>query len=62
MKKLFLAAMVLCAATLVNAQDDSKAAPKPTATPAVSPNAADISFENETHDFGTIPYNGNGTL
>ena len=61
MKKLFLAAMVLCAATLVNAQDDSKAAPKPTATPAVSPNAADISFENETHDFGTIPYNGNGT-
>ncbi|HOZ81752.1 MAG TPA: DUF1573 domain-containing protein [Bacteroidia bacterium] len=55
MKKLFFAALILCATTAVNAQDDTKKAP------AANPNAPDISFESETHDFGTIPYSGNGT-
>jgi hypothetical protein len=36
-----------------------------TATPATDvnndPNAAEISFESEVHDFGTIEYGGNGT-
>ncbi|HOZ91391.1 MAG TPA: DUF1573 domain-containing protein, partial [Bacteroidia bacterium] len=54
-KKLFFAALILCATTAVNAQDDTKKAP------AANPNAPDISFESETHDFGTIPYSGNGT-
>ena len=28
---------------------------------AVDPNAPEIVFEKEVHDFGTIPYGGNGT-
>jgi hypothetical protein len=30
-------------------------------TPAVSTSLAEISFDQETHDFGTIDYAGNGT-
>jgi hypothetical protein len=32
-----------------------------TATPVVSTSLAEMTFETETHDFGTIDYSGNGT-
>ena len=31
-----------------------------TATPSIDPNAPEITFENETVDYGTVEYDGNG--
>ncbi len=51
MKNLLLAlSFVICGTLLVNAQDT-----KP------NPNAPEIIFEQEIHDFGTIDYSGDGT-
>lgn len=56
MRKQIFTVMVLSLMTLgLNAQDNSKKAS------AANPNAAEISFENDIHDYGTIPYGGNGT-
>lgn len=58
MKKIFLAISVILATNLaVSAQE------KPgteNAKPAENPNAAEISFEKETHDYGTIEQGANG--
>lgn len=56
MRKQIFTVMVLSFMTLgLNAQVNSKKAS------AANPNAAEISFENDIHDYGTIPYGGNGT-
>lgn len=39
----------------------AKAQTAATATPVVSTSLAEMTFETETHDFGTIDYSGNGT-
>lgn len=57
MKKSIYAFMVLFAMSFTAfAQEEQKA-------PEVNndPNAPEIVFEKEVHDFGTIPYGGNGT-
>ncbi len=49
MKKLILTAFIACVGFIANAQTTAQpAAPE-------NPNQADIKFEKETHDFGTIP-------
>lgn len=49
MKKLILTAFIACVGFIANAQTTTQpAAPE-------NPNQADIKFEKETHDFGTIP-------
>ncbi len=56
MRKQIFTVMVLSLMTLgLNAQDNSNK------TSAANPNAAEISFENDIHDYGTISYGGNGT-
>jgi archaellum component FlaG (FlaF/FlaG flagellin family) len=59
-KLLYIAALISCATFTATAQEDAK-----TATPAAetkpNPNAAEITFEKDVHDFGTIPFGGDGT-
>jgi hypothetical protein len=55
MKKLLLASFLIASAFTLKAQDDSQK------SPANNPNAPEITFEKDVHDFGTIPYSGNGT-
>ena len=62
MKKILYAIMFVAAAgTSAQAQTPTTA---PAAAPATEvnndPNAAEITFETEVHDFGTIEYGGNG--
>ena len=57
MKKSIYTLVVLFAMSFTAfAQDDQKAA-----EPNNDPNAPEIVFEKEVHDFGTIEYGGNGT-
>jgi hypothetical protein len=53
MKKLFFTFSTLLATVLVQAQE--------TPAPAANTSLAEITFEKEVHDFGTIPNGGNGT-
>jgi hypothetical protein len=63
MKKIIYAIMFVAAA------GSTALAQTPTSAPAAAPasevnndpNAAEITFETEVHDFGTIEYGGNGT-
>lgn len=69
MKKILYLVLFLSASSVaVRAQESKALAPvktEETAKPAEeakpNPNAAEITFEQEVHDFGTIPYDGNGT-
>lgn len=53
MKKTFLLLAATICFTLANAQTDKDK--------SADPNAAEITFETETHDFGTIDFGGDGT-
>ena len=60
MKKVFITlfCLSLSAAVTVNAQDKKTPPPPPPAAPAApvpDPNAGKFKFEEETHDFGTVP-------
>lgn len=56
MKKiLFNLSLLLCVSTLAFSQEE-KVAPDN----SNNPNAPEITFEEEVHDFGTLPYAGNG--
>jgi hypothetical protein len=52
MKKIFALFLILAAATIDASSQDSKAA---------SASSAEITFETETHDYGTIDYASDGT-
>jgi hypothetical protein len=54
---LFLFSMSLCAV----AQNEKDAVTKEKPTAPANPNAAEINFETEVHDFGTLPYAGDGS-
>ncbi len=58
-KTLLTLAIVAMSAFAVNAQDLK--APAKTDVAPVNPNAAEMVFETDVHDFGTIPNAGNGT-
>jgi len=65
MKKIIYALLFVAAAgTAVHAQSTTPAIPA-TASPSGEvnndPNAPEIVFETEVHDFGTIEYGGDGT-
>jgi archaellum component FlaG (FlaF/FlaG flagellin family) len=63
MKKIvFTLTTVLASSLCITAQTATKAAEKPTTVvqPATS-SLAEMTFEKETHDFGTIEYASNGT-
>ncbi|MBK8846566.1 MAG: DUF1573 domain-containing protein [Bacteroidetes bacterium] len=62
MKKILIMAVMALGSMAVNAQTNDAAATPATATVDNSnnPNAPDIVFMEETHDFGTLPYSGNG--
>ncbi|HQU99816.1 MAG: DUF1573 domain-containing protein [Bacteroidia bacterium] len=57
MKKILLSlTLFTCFSVAAIAQDEvAKAAP-------ANPNAPEISFEEELHDFGTLPFGGNGNF
>lgn len=60
MKKILLnLTFLLAIATFASAQDEQVAA---TPDNANNPNAPEITFEEELHDFGTLPYAGNGVV
>lgn len=54
---LFSVSLLLCVSTLALAQEE-KVAPDN----SNNPNAPEITFEEEVHDFGTLPYSGNGVI
>ena len=56
MKKIILSLAILVSAAI--AVKSQTVAP---ATPAVNPNAAEIKFEKETHDYGTISQGADGS-
>lgn len=57
MKKIFYTTALLAAFTVsAFAQEEKKEA----APAKPNPNAAEITFEKEVHDFGTLPYGGDG--
>lgn len=61
MRKVIYASFFLLSISLSAIAQNEKDAPvkeKPAAAP--NPNAAEISFETEVHDFGTLPYGGDG--
>jgi|CXWJ01.1.fsa_nt_gi hypothetical protein len=68
MRKIIYLTVLLATATFaVNAQDSKAISPakmeeatKPAEPAKPNPNAAEISFEKDVHDFGTIPFDGNG--
>lgn len=59
MKSIYAMAVMMMFGTAVLAQDAQKTESAPAA--AADPNAPEIVFEKEVHDFGTIEYGGNGT-
>lgn len=69
MKKILYLVLVLSVSAFsINAQESKTLAPvkiEQSAAPAEAakpnPNAAEITFEQEVHDFGTIPFDGNGS-
>lgn len=64
MKKIVLSLFCIAAISFANAQADKAAAtPQGEVKPvdnSNNPNAPEISFTEEVHDFGTLPYSGNG--
>ncbi len=54
MKKLLLLSLFISGIALTGIAQEN-------AAPAPNPNAAEITFENETHDYGTIKQGANGT-
>ncbi len=54
MKKLVLVTLFFIGITKMNYAQEST-------SPAVNPNAAEIAFESEVHDYGTIKQGANGT-
>jgi hypothetical protein len=56
-KTLYTFILFLSLGAVAYAQDEKKEA---VAEKAADPNAPEITFENELHDFGTIEYAGNG--
>lgn len=54
MKKIALMFTMLVFAAFAMAQTQDQAAPQE------NPNAPEIEFENNVHDYGTVPYNGDG--
>lgn len=65
MKKIIFTLCCLAVISFTNAQDQKPAVPAPAAETnpqdnANNPNAPEITFAEETHDFGTLPYSGNG--
>ena len=62
MKKIILAVVVISLAAFVsNAQTNAAPAQNPAPAPADNPNAPEIVFESENIDYGTIPYDSDGT-
>ncbi len=62
MKKIIYTSLFLFSISLgAFAQNEKDAVAKEKPAAPVSPNAADISFETEVHDFGTLPYGGDGS-
>lgn len=62
MRKVIYASFFLLSISLSAVAQNEKDAPvkeKPAVAP--NPNAAEISFETEVHDFGTLPYGGDGS-
>ena len=59
MKKIIFLCMLSCASLITYAQTEKKGDAKQE-TKAVDANAAEITFESELHDFGTIDYAGDG--
>lgn len=57
MKKILLTLSILTCLTLMNNAQTAN----PATTASASATQADIKFDKEIHDFGTIPYAGNGT-
>ena len=55
MGKIIILTVLIIAGITVNAQNAPAAQ-----VPAANPNQAEISFEKNIHDFGTIKWNGNG--
>jgi len=58
MKKILLLAIVTMFAIVSFAQVESKQQAQP--QPADNPNAPEITFDKLVHDYGTVPYNGDG--
>lgn len=56
MKKVLLLAVAMLLAIVTFAQVEAK----PAEQPVVNPNAPEITFEKLVHDYGTVPYNGDG--
>jgi len=61
MKKAIITLSIFTCTLAINAQTTPPAAPAKPETPQASTSLAEITFEKELHDFGTIPYAGNGT-
>jgi len=59
MKKTILTSILFIATFSLNAQNTKTVT---TGNDAIDQSAPEISFEHEIHDFGTIPYSGNGTI
>ena len=60
MKKVFLTISIF-AFTLITVNAQTTKTEKPVETPAATTSLAEITFESELHDFGSIEYAGNGT-
>jgi hypothetical protein len=56
MKKIIFSSLLLVFIGLGTSAQDDKKVEQP-----ANPNAAEITFDNEVHDFGTLPYGGDGS-
>lgn len=58
---LIILGLVVSTNSVINAQDkNTKTSASTAASPAVNPNAAEIVFEKDLHDYGTIDQGANG--
>jgi hypothetical protein len=60
-KVIFTLSVVVLSFLLVHAQEAAKKETVQAGATAASTSLAEMTFENEVHDFGTIEYAGNGT-
>lgn len=60
MKKIFYTLVVLVATGMAAVAQDAKSTDISKTEKPVDPNAPEMTFEQEVHDFGTIEYGGNG--
>jgi hypothetical protein len=64
MKKIIITLSIFACSGLIIKAQTAPATPAPAATseqPAAPASLAEIKFDTEYHDFGTVPYGGNGT-